>query len=55
VRGDFAVVKLKFKNQEFQEAATAAVCYDAFAADGARTNLQQSFDQFSPSTSIKVI
>ena len=28
---------------------------DAFADDSARTNLQQAFDQFSPSTSIKVI
>ena len=28
---------------------------DAFANDSARTNLQQAFDQFSPTTSIKVI
>ena len=28
---------------------------DAFADDSARTNLQQAFDQFSPTTSIKVI
>ena len=28
---------------------------DAFADDSARTNLQQAFDQFSPSTAIKVI
>ena len=28
---------------------------DAFADDSARTNVQQAFDQFSPSTSIKVI
>ena len=28
---------------------------DAFADDSARTNLQQAFNQFSPSTSIKVI
>ena len=28
---------------------------DAFADDSARTNLQQAFDQFSPSPSIKVI
>lgn len=28
---------------------------DAFADDSARTNLNQAFDQFSPSTSIKVI
>lgn len=28
---------------------------DAFADDSARTNLQQTFDQFSPATSIKVI
>ena len=28
---------------------------DAFADDSARTNLQQSFEQFSPSTAIKVI
>ena len=28
---------------------------DAFAADSARPNLQQAFDQFSPTTSIKVI
>ena len=28
---------------------------DAFADDSARTNIQQAFDQFSPTTSIKVI
>ncbi|MGN0845322.1 MAG: hypothetical protein ACI4QT_08915 [Kiritimatiellia bacterium] len=28
---------------------------DAFADDSARTNLQQAFDQFSPTTSVKVI
>ena len=28
---------------------------DAFADDSARTNLQQAFDQFSPTTAIKVI
>ena len=28
---------------------------DAFADDSARTNVQQAFDQFSPTTSIKVI
>lgn len=28
---------------------------DAFADDNARTNLQQAFDQFSPSTTVKVI
>ena len=28
---------------------------DAFADDSARTNLQQAFDQFPPTTSIKVI
>lgn len=28
---------------------------DAFADDSARTNLQQALNQFSPSTSIKVI
>ena len=28
---------------------------DAFADDSARTNLQQVFNQFSPTTSIKVI
>jgi len=72
-------MKLKFKNQAFQEAATAAVELkakmttdffieiaklkpgiaffrdDAFVDDSARTNLQQVFNQFSPTTSIKVI